>query len=228
MSDKVKFHRMTRPMRFRRMRLFFKSVGHSYEVGVDKIKYLFNYVLYKLNILKRYRFTDCSEYPCDAKDKWTKKIDTKHFVGTLQSYLADFSHTHQDYFYYVNRKGEKKRTYTLVDRVVHEYRVISSLIQPGLKIDGKVYLYGDVPKIVQVLKEPKLKPVEVNADFVEKVEPEVVTYDLSKLLNLRYEKVLGVDYEIDVSYATVQHALLEAKTEFEKYLNSLTLRDIQV
>lgn len=234
MSEQLKFHRMTRPIKFRRLRLFFKSVGHSYEVGVDKCKYLFNYLLYKLNILKRYTNNTHEDIWRPTingvlSEVYEKPIKSKHFTGVLQSSLVDELEAKVDYFYYIDKRGLKHITYTVCNWERHLYKMRTSFIKPGLVIDGKEYVYGEVPKIVQQFIKPEIpKAFGGELKSLEKVKPQVVEYDLSKLLNLAYERILGDSAELDVSYATVQHSLLEAQQEFQKYLDNLTLKDIEV
>lgn len=237
MNDKLKFHHMTRPIKFRRLRLFCKSVGHSYEVGVDKSKYLFNYLLYKLNILKRYTHNTHEDIWRPTirgivSEVYEKPIKSKCFTGILQSSLVDELEAKVDYFYYIDKRGLKHITYTVCNWEKHLYKMRTSFIKPGLIIDGKEYVYGDTPKIVRTFKQPKIKPERFDENKIvgniKMPEPEVIQYDLTKLLNLCYERVLGDNAELDVSYATVQHSLFEAQQEFQKYLNTLTLRDIEV
>lgn len=238
MDDKLKFHRMTRPVKFRLIKRFFQSIGHSYEVGVEKSKYLFNYLLYKLNILKRYTNNTHETIwrPTingQLVEVYKSPIKTEHFTGVLKSTLIDELESDVDYFYYIDRKGLKHVTYTVSNWERHLYKVQTSLVKPGLVIDGKEYVYGDTPKIVRSFKYPDVLPEPFkemdNAwDRLKMPEPEVIQYDLTKLLNLRYEIVLGYSAELDVTYATVQHALFEARNEFQKYLDTLTLKDIEV
>lgn len=238
MSDKLKFHRLTRPIRFRRVKVFFQSVGHTYFVGIERIKYLFNYVLYKLNILKRYTHEDfyvvhrpvINGMPISETHR--AEVRTEHFVGVIVSELIDKVHLKQDYFYH--EKGDhKKRTYTVIDMEKHLYAINSFVDKPGLVIDGKVYLYGDVPKIVRTFKYPKIEPGELPlycrpAMGIPMPKSEVIEYDLTKLLNVQYETVLGDSIDLDVTYATVQAAIHEARVEIRKYLSSLSLKDIEV
>lgn len=233
MSDRLKFHRHTRPIRFRRLKLFFQSVGRTYEVGTDKCKYLFNYVLYKLNILKRYTYTDdnivwrptinglpiCETHMEDFK--------TKHFIGTIKSEFADHVSVHQDYFYR-ECGGKKKRTYTVVDKAKHEYILVSSVVKPGLIIDGVEYHYDGTLKVVQMYKPPILNPFDKKLKSLDKIEPQTVEYDLTKLYNIKYSIILGTSLKLDVSYATVQDALAETRENIIKYLNTLTLHDLEV
>ena len=231
MNDKLKFHRMTRPVKFRFTRLVFKSVGHSYEVGVSKIKYLFNYILYKLNILKRYtNNTDTQIWrPTingQISDVVEKEIVTGCFVGIAQSALVDDFHSKVDYFYRTNEKGLKVITYVVTDEETHFYKVVTSLIKPGLIIDGKTYLYGDVPKIVRTYKEP---PVHAEMVSEELLKPQVISYDLTKLMNIQHSTILGenIDDEEVLKYR-LDNAVAEAQRAITIYLQSLNLHDLEV
>lgn len=240
-KDVIKFHKMTRPVKFRRLKVLFQYVGHTYVVGIERVKYLFNYILYKLRILKRHtdkRNTEIWRPLINGKrvEGYTITFNTEHFAGTIQSELVDHLVSKEDYFYYIDRKGNRHRTYTVEDWEHHEYKISSSVIKPGLIINGKTYMYGyDVPKIVRQYKHPEIKPTPFNEEDkvielrrVRLPEPEVVEYDLSKILNIRYETILGDDARLDVSYASVQGAVQEGQREIKRYLSNLTLKDIEV
>ena len=233
MSDRLKFHRQTRPIRFRRLKLFFQSVGRTYEVGTDKCKYLFNYVLYKLNILKRYTYTDDNTVwrptinGLPICETYTEDFKTKHFVGSIKSEFVDHVSIRQDYFYRECR-GKKKRTYTVVDKERHEYMLVSSVVNPGLVIDGVDYQYNGALKVVQMYRPPVVNPFDKDLKSVKRLEPETVEYDLTKLYNIKYSIILGTSLKLDVSYATVQYALAETRENIIKYLNTLTLHDLEV
>lgn len=234
MSDMLKFHRVTKPTKFRRARLLFQSARHTYGVGIDKCKYLSNYVLYKLHILERYTHEDYYEVHrpviggVPISETHRKEIKTEHFVGVVVSELVDKVELKQDYFYREVKGNSKLITYKVLDIERHQYVMRSSVVNPGLIIDGKVFLYNEAPRIVRVFKHPKIKPIGFNENEPIPVpEPEEICYDMSKLMNIRYETVLGDSIELDVTYATVQGAIQEARQEIKKYLSSLSLRDIE-
>ena len=221
---------MTRPMKFRHIRLVFKSVGHSYEVGVSKIKYLFNYILYKLNILKRYtNNTDTQIWRPTINgqlaDVVEKEIVTGCFVGIAQSTLVDDFHSKVDYFYRTDKRGLKVITYVVTDEETHLYKLVTSLIKPGLILDGKTYLYGDVPRIVRTYKAP---PVHAEKVSEELLKPQVVEYDLTKLMNIKYASVLGESIDDEIIKYRLSNAVTEAQQAITKYLQSLNLHDLEV
>lgn len=233
MSDRLKFHRQTRPIRFRRLKLFCRSVRRTYGVGTERIKYFFNYLFYKIGILKRYTHSDdnvvwrptINGLPiCETH---TEDFKTKCFTGVIKSEFADHISIQQDYFYR-ECGGKKKRTYTVVDRERHEYMLVSSVIKPGLVIGGEEYRCPDTLKVVQMYKAPVVNPFDKALKSLDKIKPETVQYDLSKLYNIRYSIILGSSLKLDVSYATVQHALAETRHSIIKYLNTLTLHDLEV
>ena len=47
MSDKTKFYRMTRPVRFRTIKLIGQTLCVTYEVGKERVKYLY-YNLFRI------------------------------------------------------------------------------------------------------------------------------------------------------------------------------------
>lgn len=242
MNDKLKFHRMTKPVKFRRFKIikrFFQSVGRNYGVVTNKINYLFNYILYKLNILKRYTNKDaranieCKLINGSIPQVYELPVEGKHFTGTIRSVVVEDIETDVDYFYYVDQRGLKHITHTVRNFEHHTYGVMSSLINPGIIIDGKKYVYGNVPQIVTTFKHPEI-PLDApfrETDLLsqhENLKPKVVRYDLTKLLNIRYKVMLGDSEQLDVTYATINAAVMESKNEIRKYLGSLTLHDLEV
>lgn len=232
MNDKLKFHRMTRPLRFRRTRLFFQSVEHTYKVGIEKSKYLFNYILYKLNILNRYTnsvITDMWRPVINGEipEVFERELTTKHFVVTVRTTIVDHITVIEDYFYYVDKKGVKHKTYVVEEREQHDYVLKSSVIKPGIIIDGKQYVYGNVPIVVQRYKKPEILPFNggySTSRFFN--NEEVIQYDLTPLINVAQET--RIDCYNGVSVDTVRY--LREYNEFEilKYLGTLTLRDLEV
>lgn len=242
MNDKLKFHRMTNPVKFRTFKIikrFFQTAGHNYGVVMSKINYLFNYILYKLNILKRYTNKDaCVNVKCKLingclPQVYELSVEGEYFTGTVRSVVVEDVETDVDYFYYVDQRGLKHITHTVRNLDHHTFGVLSSLINPGIIIDGKKYVYGNVPQIVTTFKQPE---IPLGAPFKETdllsqheaLKPKVVKYDLTKLLNIRYKVVLGDSEQLDVTYATINAAVMESKNEIRRYLSNLTLHDLEV
>ena len=77
-------------------------------------------------------------------------------------------------------------------------------------------------------RPPVVNPFDKDLKSVKRLEPETVEYDLTKLYNIKYSIILGTSLKLDVSYATVQYALAETRENIIKYLNTLTLHDLEV
>lgn len=235
MSEKAKFYNMTKPMRFRRWRVFAKSVGLTYEVGKEKIKYLINYILYKLNIYKRHTYNDCVVKDCTEsllapimrKDSklFCKFVNSDHISAHVKMTIESETHINQDYFY-VMRKGEKVRKYVVIDREEVHYKLTGSLDNIGIRISKEEsYHFTNLP-IYRIAKEPVCRPFigDVN-EPLKPVECDVYEIDLSGLRSACVSRLIDDKALIPHIVSTIYCRMVD---EFQVYLDSLTFRDLLV
>lgn len=228
MSEKVRFYNMTKPVKFRKLKLIFKSLGLTYEVGKERTIYRFNYLLYKLNILKRYSYRDNVEKvipsPFSLKEK---NITSQYFGGIVKMQLISLRDIDIDYFYYERKDGSRKITLRLKDHADEKLFLDSHLDNIHIKVGDQWYDVSHLP-VFKMASLVNPEPVAfINKSYIEKpIEPKVVEYDIMKLKTLHHRLLLGYLSLGDISKAMCNYYYECACGEFEKHLNSLTLADI--
>lgn len=227
MSEKARFHEMTKPMKFRRLKLAKKYINHWCKALRERIVYSFNYLLYKLKILKRYTYRDNVEQVIPSPYFKTKSITSKYFGGNVIMQLISSKDIDLDYFYYEKKDGSRKITLSLKDHTEERLFVDSHLESIHIKVGDQWYDVEHLPvfKVASII-EPE--PVKfTNLEFIEKpTEPKVVEYDIMKLRTLRHRLLLGTMSLSDISKAMYDYYYDCSCGEFEKHLNTLELADI--
>lgn len=226
MSDKTRFYKMTRPVKFRRLKLIFKSIGLTYEVGKERIKYLFNYLLYKLNILKRYSYRTNTEqvYPLEHYLK-LKHIQTGNFAGTAIMNLVLVSDIDIDYFYR-EKDGAKKVTYVVKNN--EKFSLFSSTILKdiAINVNGKYHLIDHLPTLKVALAPPKTTFGEAPNEPT-KLKYKTVTYDTRILKQLCHKNLLGVDMKPeDISEPMAKYYYEYSCYEIERFLGDILLSSL--
>lgn len=226
MSDKTRFYRMTRPIRFRRLKLLFKSIGLTYEVGKKRIKYLFNYLLYKLNILKRYSYRTNTEqvYPLEHYLK-LKHIQTENFAGTAIMNLVLVSDIDTDYFY-KEKNGKKIITYVVKDEEKFSLFSSTTLRDIAINVNGKFHLIDCLPTLKVALAPPKTIFGEA-PDRPTELKYKTVTYDTRILRHLCHKMLLGVCMKPeDLSEPVARYYYEYSCREIEEYLGNILLSSL--
>lgn len=228
MNDKMKFYEMTKPMKFRRLKLAKKYVNHWCKALRELIQYSFNNILYHLKILKRYSYRDNMEMVIPAPhDLKMKSITSDYFGGNVIMQLISSKDIDVDYFYREKKDGSRKITLCLKDHTEERLFVDSHLDNIHIKVGDQWYDVEHLPvfKVASIIKP---EPVEfTNLEFIEKpTEPKVVEYDIMKLRTLRHRLLLGTMSLSDISKAMYDYYYDCSCGEFEKHLNTLELADI--
>ena len=236
MSEKVRFFEMTKPMKFRWLKMM-KNYTVLWWRGVrERIKYNSYNILYKLHILKRYNYrTDWTEKFLPAP-VFNKHIHTKHYDVVLVSQIREVYMNDTDYFYRQMKDGSKKILYVVKDEEEHKFFLMGHLENVSMSVDGKdFYAIDHLPLFKVAIFEPDLKPF--NEDW-KPSEPtfRTVTYDTRKLKGLRHWLILSdsglrnnyYDDKLQLSKAELDYCFNEQVREFEHYLNNLSLKDLEV
>ena len=226
MSEKAKFYNMTKPVRFRRLKqakmitvLWCKAVR-------ERIIYLFNHVLYKLNILKRYSYRDRTEQvfslPFNIK---MREVQSNTFKGVVVTKLIKETFYDIDYFYRQKKDGSKKITLTLKDEEESRLYTESHLEEICLKVSSRWYMPDHLPTLKVAVMDVKPVAFDPSASL-KPVEYDTVEYDLLPLKTLRYKSLLGKITLNDISEPMLYYYYELAVSEFSKKLNSMTLHDL--
>lgn len=226
MSEKARFHEMTKPMKFRRFKMVKQYIVLWYKAVRERIKYFFNYILYKLNILKRYSYRDMTEQvfslPYNVK---TRTIETGTFRCTVVMRVIKETFYDMDYFYRQKKNGSKKITLWVKNEEDSKLFVDSHLEDICLKISDKWYEPNNLPILkVAVMGKP---PVAFEpSKSLDSVGYETVSYDLVPLKTLRFRSLLGKLNLSDVSEPMIYYYYEYACGEFTNKLKSMSLHDL--
>lgn len=222
-EQKVKFLEITKPIRMRRYKLFLLKIKSLRTlITKDKIEYIYNYILFRLGILKRETYNDSISEALSIPQV-CKVIETKHFFGTLKTSAFRDILINKDYFYFLKKNGEKVITYILCDSYTSRYYSITDFVEPGIIIDGHKYQYGCVPQVVRSFTRPKIpNAYDRNLSFLGSFDSSVVEYDLGPLLKLHVK--LGLEENIKCL-----DRVSEVTYDMFKYkLGNMSLRDLEV
>lgn len=222
---------MTKPLKFRKLREMKTSVGHTYEVGMFKFKYLFNNILFKLHLLKRYSYRDSKDaiiaMPYHLEDI---EVNNNTFRGVVKMKLIDKSYYDIDYFYRLKRDGTKKITLSLKNVEEHKVFAESFLEDIGIKINNKWYNVESLPQLKVAVPMTGLNPIpplnrKGKSEFIEP-HFETVTYNLYPLRSLRLVTLLGDIQPSEISGAMLGYYYDYACKSMKTKLNSMTLGDL--
>ena len=217
-EDYRKFDKMTKPIKFRRIRMLFQTIAMAHDIRRFKW-YTF---LCKINVLKRFTFKDHLESDFHEPDNFTPRaVETDLFRVFLQCKLGNEIDIYEDYFYKPMKDGSKKVLYVIRD----EYKVTKFLIcyvkDVGIKIDNKIYMCDERMPVLRFIPEMPLSsakhPIGDRIEYIQN------TYDLSIIKKYISRTILNTfsSEEVSVSY-------LKAMDQFYKALSKLTLKDIEV
>lgn len=227
MSEKARFHSMTRPVRFRKLKQAKMMIVLWCKAVRERIIYLFNYVLYKLNILKRYSYRDNSVQVLPLPHQvLIKKVESSNFMGNVVMTLLLSTDIDVDYFYREKKNGEKKVTMYLKNHEESRLFTESHLDNIWIKID-KWYNVNALPIFkVAFLEDQRLEPSDPTQPL-KRPDYETRTYNIEVLKKLTHKSLLGVNMKPkDISEPMLHYYYNFSVGEFKKYLNNLSLQDL--
>ena len=225
MSEKTRFYNMTKPVRFRRLKQAKMMIVLWCKALRERIIYFFNYILYKLHILKRYSYRDnvVQAIPLPYSIN-PKEVITDHFRGVVSMSLMQDKYIDLDYFYR-EKKGDKKVTLYLKNEEKTRLYLESHLNDIGIRVKNW-YSVDSLPVFKVSVLDPEVKPFTVEKTL-EPMDYQTVTYNTGYLKNLTHKSIVGVDMNVeDVSEAMVKYYYDYAVDEFKKHLNSISLQDL--
>ena len=227
MTDKVKFYNMTKPIKFRRTRLFAKSIGRTYEVGTERVKYFYNYMLYKLNILKRHTFNDCTEGYLPIPFAIPEKCIETEVVGCIvRMKLKKVTHIHEDYFY-KEKDGSKKIKYVLKNESKTTLSILFSTDNISINIGDKWFNTLNMPIFKWVVPtQPVASFIKAEEPIMEMPEVKTINFDI-RPLRLYKEYLVSADAEVeDLQEGMLKEMYEYAQYEMYRHLNKIKLSDL--
>lgn len=236
MSEKARFYNMTKPIKFRALRRFVKSIGLTYEVGKEKIKYLFNYLLYKLNIYKRCNYRDnvvtefdLSEFARKDPASFHKVVNSTFITAHVSVRAIKDTFILRDYFYYINKKGETVKTYVVRDMERSSIKFTGRLDHIGVRIavDEPFHFTQDLPHY-RIMKPQNLSVTPITNDVQEQlVKPEYTEYvvNLTPVRSLRYQHCKEL-YDGEPTKGELLYVYNLMADTLEKALNDFKFTDL--
>ena len=219
MSDKTKFHRMTKPIKFRKVRLVLQTIVLWLSAQRERIIYLFNYLLYKMNILQRYSYRDNVERVYPVPNLKVNTVETRYFKGDVIMVATRVTSIDRDYFYRVRKDGSKKITLTLKDEEKTQVFLDSHLDNICIMIAGSWYSSHHMPTI-KVCMHREHNP----RDF--EVKYETAEFDLTPLRNMRMRDVIDTLRVEDISDPIFYFHYEKACFQFKYSLGNMDLSDL--
>ena len=228
MSEIEKFYNMTKPPKFRKLRLFFRSLDSIYKVYRCKLIYLINYILYKIKILKRYSYRDMSErIVTPPYNLEVKRIKNKDFEVSVIMKLGIQHILDVDYFYRENKNGTKNITLWVSNIDENRLFIQSYLDEIHLCIRNRWYDVSQLPTFKVATNDWALKPSCIsNSDPYLPTEIKTVEYDIRPLRRLLHKIEIGGCDISDLSKPRLNYYYDCSCREFLKRLDELPLNSL--
>lgn len=220
--NRTKFYSITKPLPFRKLRLF------CLEVKEHITSVIYN-ILYKLKIIDKFSITD------------VLRTEVKHPIppcffesGCVRANVV-FNiecETFLDEEYY-HKKGNKNRLYTVKDNTCYNLLMTSHLENISLKIGDTFY---SVQKGLPVLKisMPEINTLKPATSELERPQYSTVELDLRQLQNLNYRVTFPVSefYQDEIEEGVYDGRLSYLRTQsmiqFKEHFEHFTLKHLMI
>lgn len=211
MSDETRFYNMTKPVKFRTMKMISQSVRTTYEVGTKRVNYLINYILYKLNILKRFTNKDTVNRQLIIPHNYDKEVvATPLVMAHVIPQIFEERTIDIDYF---RTKDGRKITHVVSDESESRLFLECKLADIQLCVAGKWYSVNHLPKFKASINDGE----EFNTQ----------TFDVMRLKKMRTKHFLGVCDLEHISRSQFNYFYKDiACKSFKAMLSTLELKDL--
>lgn len=179
MSDKVKFHSMTKPLKFRTAKLFLLNLKTSFEEVVKGIKSVIYNILYKLNLVDKYSFNDL------IRNEVHFPISDSNFTSSFIQSDIEFKLFHDEYVdeeYYHVKGNRLKKLFVLSSTHNHYLVLMSHLTNISIKFPGKEHfmtVQNGLPVLKISINPQPIRPVPVDLSLKLTEEPvDYKTYEV--------------------------------------------------
>lgn len=225
MNDKMKFHNMTKPMKFRRLKVLKQYVVLWCMAQRERILYLFNYLLYKLNILKRYSYRDSVEKSVPFPHKIAEMgVESECFRGIVEAQLVVVRDIDLDYFYREKKDGSKKITYKVTDFCEERLYMESHLRDIHIGINNVWFDTHSMPTFKSYIN-PQIKPFNPEKPL-EEVRCDTICFDLTKVNGLYCKYYIGHINVDELSKEMLKFYYEDTCNLFRRKLNTIKLEDL--
>lgn len=230
MSDKVKFHNMTKPLKFRGIRSFAKNFSYTLSNVAEGIKSLIYNILYRLNIIEKYSFSDV------MRNGVPITIEPSSFESGCISATLEFTVEHTDVVnecYYHKRGDRLKKLYVVMDNHLHELHITAHMTNIGIKMpDGKFqYVDEGLPVFRVHVNDEPLKPFN-ESEEIQPVKYHTKKVNMRKLQSLRFchSKIVSEYYLDELKEGIFEGLFATARDQFTfafvNYFREVKLYDL--
>lgn len=218
---------MTKKVKFRFFKKIIRMFSENGKAMRELIKYYFNYILYKIHILKKYDYrTNGEVFKGEIRSNKGSVVFHKNICATLVVRVFEYEDIHLEYFYRDTKNG-KKITHMITNytyRVINAYGVLNNI---GVKIDGQEnFIFNDFP-IIRFYELPKATLFSKKDNYLlerEEVKPTRYIFNLKPLYNLRHKITEETTYKDFVRDDWVYDLMEDRFREYFK--NEFKLKDI--
>ena len=218
MKDIRRLNKITRPIKFRRLKMMKGYVKDCLSSVIDNILYYYNYILYKIHYLDRYTYRDTTIEEKEVPLYKRKEIETDLIRATVDMELEIENQYDIDYFHRGN-----KITYIVRDERKSRSFFVSHLSDISIRVTEDWSKISQLP----IFKVAVLKPLKSN---LEEQDPNyrTVDIDVSYIRNLRVRHILGDIDSTNISEEMVKYYYDYDFEQFLGHLKSLKLSDLIV
>lgn len=218
MKDIRRLNKITRPIKFRRLKIVKWYVKDCLSSVIDNILYYYNYILYKLHYLDRYTYRDTTIEEKEVPLYKRKEIETDLIRATVEMKLEIENQYDVDYFHRGN-----KITYIVRDERKSRSFFVSHLSDISIRVTEDWAKISQLP----IFKVAVLKPLKSN---LEEQDPNyrTVDIDVSYIRNLRVKHILGDIDSTNISEEMVKYYYDYDFEQFLGHLKPLKLSDLIV
>lgn len=206
--SKVKFYRMTKPLPFRRTRLFLKQAQDS----ITSVTYN---ILYKLNIIDKYSITDVLRSEVRDFSISNTSFTSGCVTATLVFTIEKDEFIDEEYYH---KKGNRlNKLLVLKDTHEESYLVSVCMIRIGLLLPGErnfTYVADGLPVFKMYVKPPEVAPASMT---LEKPVENIARINMRPLQSLRFQYKSPSINEDKLRYMKEK-----AVREFEHYFKDVT------
>lgn len=221
--SKAKFYSMTKPIPFRKTRLFLRRVK-------DSITSLIYNILYRFNIIEKYSFNDV------MRNGVPVTIPPSKFESGCISATLEFNVEHTDMVNecYYHKKGDRlNKLYVVMDSHLHELHITAHMTNIGIKMpDGKFqYVSEGLPVFKVCVNDEPLKPFN-EGEELQPVKYHTHRIDMRKLQSLRFchDKIVSEYYLDELKEGLYKGLFATARDQFTfafiNYFREVKLADL--
>ena len=177
MKDKElkEFYKMTKPLKFRTLKMLLLWIEEYIKAVIYNIIYIYYYILYKLNIIKLYKYINNEDKVIDENNH-KMNLSCNNLRARIKIKVIKRTKTDKEYF---TTKKHFKKLFVVEDSVIEDYYVVGSLEDISVRIDKefiplnkpvKLFAFSQGYTLNTDLIKGVTKEILVEKDFITKTK----------------------------------------------------------